>query len=115
MSEVRPKLDRLRSHKLREVVVYFYHKSCVREGVGDTVAFCSIYSQHHNLLTVPTFAFLLPHIFRLSELLREKQTEVSGGGGEGQRTQFIRRTELQSKHAKMYNQKYTVQKHIGKK
>ena len=46
----------------------------INRGRGEETS-CSIYSQHHNLLTVPTFAFLLPHIFRLSGLLKEKQGE----------------------------------------
>ena len=60
--------------------VFVVHRA-INRGRGEGTS-CSIYSQHHNLLTVPTFAFLLPHIFRLSGLLKEKEgeEEVSEGG-----------------------------------
>ena len=60
--------------------VFVVHRA-INRGRGEWT-FCSIYSQHHNLLTVPTFAFLLPHIFRLSGLLKEKEgeEEVSEAG-----------------------------------
>ena len=52
----------------------FVVHEAINRGRGEGTS-CSIYSQHHNLLTVPTFAFLLPHIFRLSGLPKEKQGE----------------------------------------
>ena len=70
----------------------FWSKVCCTSGhkswAGGRTS-CSIYSQHHNLLTVPTFAFLLPHIFRLSGLLKEKLGEEVSGEGRFQKVKSL--------------------------
>ena len=89
------------SHKLMETFyltffvflsLNFWSKVCCTSGhkswAGGRTS-CSIYSQHHNLLTVPTFAFLLPHIFRLSGLLKEKLGEEVSGEGRFQKVKSL--------------------------
>ena len=66
----------------------FVVHEAINRGRGEGTS-CSIYSQHHNLLTVPTFAFLLPHIFRLSGLLKEKLGEEVSGEGRFQKVKSL--------------------------